>query len=331
MNKERKIGTADNFQQLIDAVKNFNEARGWRPLSSDVAKSIVIEAAELLEKFQWDETEKEHHGSLNSPKNKEELGEEVADVFWYLITFSDNEGINLLDVLKDKLNKNEKKYPEKEFKGKHNPEFYTSQKKKFREERNSKTENSWVITERPGFLGKDREKKEKEWNEKYGEGNWRLVWATADGQVLSYEDIMEEYINGYVEYFKQNPSEAKYLTENFSFAYDKDLITKKEAFDLYALYQKPGKANQFHHVALNIALENKLDMSFKGNEPIKVRMGKPSVPVEEWPLGWKWSPGNIPSTQPENIPDVIFDNSWWEKDSIEDFYQSCKALQVKKG
>ncbi len=128
----------NDYGILVDAINDFNKARGWNPLSSDIAKSIVIEAAELLEKFQWDETNKEQKGTLISSKNKEELGEEVADVFWYLITFCRRERIDLLDVLKDKLHKNELKYPAEKFKGKHNENFYISQKKKYRENRKKK-------------------------------------------------------------------------------------------------------------------------------------------------------------------------------------------------
>ena len=135
MEQKNKTGRGNNYKTLIKAVNNFNRARGWNPLSSDIAKSVVIEAAELLEKFQWDETDRGHKGSMVSPKNKEELGEEVADVFWYLITFCKREGIDLLDALEDKLHKNELKYPVEQFKGKHNEEFYVSQKRKYRENR----------------------------------------------------------------------------------------------------------------------------------------------------------------------------------------------------
>ena len=124
-----------DFQRVVDAVNSFNKTRGWNPLSSDIAKSVVIEAAELLEKYQWDETDKEHKSPLISLKNKEELGEEVADVFWYLITYCKREEIDLLSVLRDKIKKNEKKYPAGKFRGKNNQKFYISQKKKYRENR----------------------------------------------------------------------------------------------------------------------------------------------------------------------------------------------------
>lgn len=111
----------------------FNKARGWLPTSQDIAKSIVIEAAELLEKFQWDASGK--YSQDKEAKNWEEVGEEVADVFWYLVSFCNSVNINLPKVIEHKIEKNELKYPEAMFKGKHNDKFYKSQKRKYREAR----------------------------------------------------------------------------------------------------------------------------------------------------------------------------------------------------
>jgi len=135
--RQKKVVAKERYLKLLKVVSDFNRAHGWDPLPSDIAKSVVIEAAELLEKYQWDETDRERHG-LPNPKNKEELGEEVADVFWYLVTLCAKEDIDLLHVLKDKLRKNELKYPTKKFKGKHNQEFYIAQKRKYRENRKKK-------------------------------------------------------------------------------------------------------------------------------------------------------------------------------------------------
>lgn len=124
------------LDKLIEEIIRFNKARGWTPAQTDIAKSVVIEAAELLEKYQWDESDKkikEIH-----PKNYEEVGEEVADVFWYLVTFCNAANIELAKVVKDKIEKNEKKYPQGKFNGKHNDKFYKSQKRKYREVRSKR-------------------------------------------------------------------------------------------------------------------------------------------------------------------------------------------------
>jgi dCTP diphosphatase len=122
------------LDKLSEQIYKSNKARGWVLLSpSDLAKSIVIESAELLEKFQWDETDRNKRRI--EPKNWEEIGEEVADIYWYLVSFCKTVGINLAEAIEDKIEKNEKKYPVKMFKGKHNDKFYKKQKRKYRARR----------------------------------------------------------------------------------------------------------------------------------------------------------------------------------------------------
>ena len=81
-----------------------------------MAASITIEAAELLEHFQWKNKE-EVEDYVNTHKN--EIGEEMADVAMYLVELADNLGIDLLKAMKDKLKLNAKKYPVEKAKGKH--------------------------------------------------------------------------------------------------------------------------------------------------------------------------------------------------------------------
>lgn len=190
------------------------------------------------------------------------------------------------------------------------------------------TSGVWVTVERPGYFGKKRAEFEERWNKEYGEGNWQIVLETPQGKILSFDGLMEVYIEGYAEYFRKHPEEVRYVTENFSYCYDKEMVTKEEAFDPYARFEKPGHVNQFHNVAMNIALEKVLGMPFKGKEPLKVRAAKPGTSESEWPAGWKWQPGLIPCVHPEEIFDMNFEGQWWEKGSIEDFYQCNKALQI---
>jgi hypothetical protein len=192
------------------------------------------------------------------------------------------------------------------------------------------TQHSWRIVERPGYLGGKKDQKEAEWNEKYGKGNWRLDWVTAQGDRLTYDRIIEIYTEGYAEYFRQHMDEAKWITDNFAYGYDLDLVSKEMSFDPYALWQKPGYRNQFHQVAFNHALEFTLGLPFKGRVPIQVRDVKGNVPEDQKPLGWKWNPGAIPCPYPEMIPNTHFEGQWWPKGSIEDLYQSAKVLEVRQ-
>jgi NTP pyrophosphatase (non-canonical NTP hydrolase) len=80
----------------------------------NLAVSIVIEAAELLEQFQWkDEKTVEKH----IRENREEIADELADVAIYLVELADNLGIDLVQAMNDKLEKNAKKYPVEKAKG----------------------------------------------------------------------------------------------------------------------------------------------------------------------------------------------------------------------
>lgn len=189
----------------------------------------------------------------------------------------------------------------------------------------------WETEVHPGYSGKKRSGLIAAWNKEFGEGNWRLAWELKNGKILSYEDIFwEVYVPGYVAYFEEHQDDAKFLT-NFSFTYDKDMINREQAFDPYALYNKGDRPNQFHNVALNIALEWNLGMPFKGDRPIQVREGKPGTPIEDQPEGYRWSPGRIPTLIPDLIPNVHLENQWWKDGAIEDLYQKSKVLQIRRG
>lgn len=122
------------FQERIDGILKYNKVRGWSQASEDLVKSIVLESAELLEHYQWDASSKRLKTN-KKPKNIEEIGYEVADIFWYLILFCQEMNIDLVGVLESKMKYNEEKYPESMFNGKHNAEFYHAQKKKYRDDK----------------------------------------------------------------------------------------------------------------------------------------------------------------------------------------------------
>ena len=89
-------------------IKELNEERDWDKFHSpeNLAKSISIEAGELLECFQW-----------NSNYNKEEVCEELADVFTYCLMMADKLDVDSKDIILKKLEKTRKKYPVEKAKG----------------------------------------------------------------------------------------------------------------------------------------------------------------------------------------------------------------------
>jgi NTP pyrophosphatase (non-canonical NTP hydrolase) len=123
------------LDNAVKKISEFNQARGWNPTAQDLAKSVVIEAAELLELFQWDSSD-ESLKTHSQPKDVQKVGSEIADVLWYLATLCRTMNIDLAEALISKSKHNEEKYPAEKFKGKHNEEFYLQQKAKYRQDRN---------------------------------------------------------------------------------------------------------------------------------------------------------------------------------------------------
>lgn len=123
------------IDDLIPQIITFSKERGWNPVAGDLAKSIVLESAELLEHFQWDGSSKRLCDDY-SQKDTLEIKHEVADVFWYLAEFCDEMKIDLAEAIEIKMKHNAQKYPKEKFAGKHNSEFYKAQKAKYRADKN---------------------------------------------------------------------------------------------------------------------------------------------------------------------------------------------------
>ncbi|WP_336808020.1 nucleotide pyrophosphohydrolase [Fulvimonas yonginensis] len=98
------------LQALQDALRAFAREREWEQFHSpkNLASALSVEAAELLEHFQWMTEEQSH--TLGEDK-KNEIAEEVADVFLYLLQLSDKLGIDPLEAARRKLEINAAKYP----------------------------------------------------------------------------------------------------------------------------------------------------------------------------------------------------------------------------
>jgi len=108
----------DDFIKITEKIKEFRDERDWMKFHNhkDMALSLVLEAAEVLEHFQWKSSEEvTNYGKTH----KKELSEELADVAMYLFELADNLGINLLTSMEKKLEINRSKYPVEKARGKH--------------------------------------------------------------------------------------------------------------------------------------------------------------------------------------------------------------------
>ena len=96
------------MEELEKEIKQFNEERDWDQFHSEenLAKSIAIEAGELLECFQW-----------NDNYDKQEVCEELADVFIYCIQLAMKLDVKPETIILQKLEKTKKKYPVEKSKG----------------------------------------------------------------------------------------------------------------------------------------------------------------------------------------------------------------------
>ena len=100
----------ERYEKLKEKIIKFNEDRDWDQFHSpaNLAKSVAIEAGELLECFQWDDEN----------FDKEHVCEEMADVFTYLINMADRLDVDLIDITDKKIDKNALKYPVDKARGK---------------------------------------------------------------------------------------------------------------------------------------------------------------------------------------------------------------------
>lgn len=97
------------MDKAMEAIRKFNEERDWDQFHSpaNLAKSISIEAGELLECFQW-----------GADYDKEAVCEELADVVNYCLVMADKLDVDLEEIILQKLEKNIAKYPVEKAKGK---------------------------------------------------------------------------------------------------------------------------------------------------------------------------------------------------------------------
>jgi NTP pyrophosphatase (non-canonical NTP hydrolase) len=104
------------LDQLRDALRAFTAAREWHPFHSpkNLAMALSVEAAELLEVFQW---MTESDSRMLAPDAKAAASDEIADVLLYLILLADQLGIDPLAAAERKMASNAEKYPVEKARG----------------------------------------------------------------------------------------------------------------------------------------------------------------------------------------------------------------------
>lgn len=92
-----------SLSEITARLRQFSTDRSWLPYHTPVnlAKSISIEAAELLEEYQWSD----------QPGNPSNVPEELADIMIYCLMFCDTLGLDPVEAINSKITKNAVKYP----------------------------------------------------------------------------------------------------------------------------------------------------------------------------------------------------------------------------
>lgn len=107
-----------DIKELTEKFVQFRDERDWKQFHNpkDMAISLALEAAEVMEHFQW-----KQDGDLEEyiKTHKEEIGEELADVLGFVLLMAEELGIDIKEATEKKIAKNAKKYPVEKSKGNH--------------------------------------------------------------------------------------------------------------------------------------------------------------------------------------------------------------------
>jgi len=108
---------------LRDLVRQFVDERDWQQFHTpkNLSMALAIEAAELMEHFQW-LTAEESQQTIAEPASLSAIGEELADVLCYGLALANTLGLDISTIMQAKMEKNRQKYPVTTFRGRFGPE-----------------------------------------------------------------------------------------------------------------------------------------------------------------------------------------------------------------
>jgi dCTP diphosphatase len=107
---------ADSLDDLREKINAFVAERDWAQFHTpkNLAMAMIVEAAELVEQFQWDTPQESQH---LTPEKREAVSHELADTFVYLLRIAEVLEIDLIDAANKKIELNAEKYPVDKAKG----------------------------------------------------------------------------------------------------------------------------------------------------------------------------------------------------------------------
>lgn len=107
-----------SLKDLQAMIRQFVDDRDWDQFHNpkDLAISLSLETAEVMEHFQWKNAEEM---AVHAKNMKTEVGDELADVFYWVLLLANKLDIDLIDAFKKKMDKNHAKYPISKARGNH--------------------------------------------------------------------------------------------------------------------------------------------------------------------------------------------------------------------
>jgi len=115
---EKNMDKSIDFTEMASDIVAFRDERDWKKFHNpkDLAVSLVLEASEVLEHFQWKSKEEmEKH----LQEHKEDVADELADTLYWILLMANDFDVDLVKALEKKMEKNRAKYPVEKVKGSH--------------------------------------------------------------------------------------------------------------------------------------------------------------------------------------------------------------------
>lgn len=178
---------------------------------------------------------------------------------------------------------------------------------------------NWITVATPGYLDANRDVRYKEWNDIYGEGNWRLVWMV-NGFVVDFLGACALYEDGYYHFLKKNSAIVKRLIYSAHDIYDDDPSNVESRFDYN---HQETERTHIQDIAIRRCMI-RMGLWFMGENLIQIR----STGKDEHSLGKMLSPGEVPFHRPDFITEFEL-KGWWKPKSVESFYQSNRLFQIR--
>lgn len=118
--QESIADSTTTLSQIKQVVREFVDQRDWNQFHSpkNLSMSMAIEAAELMEHFQWISMD-ESRDVRSDPDKLNDVGEEIADVLCYAIALCNQLDLDIATVVTSKMKKNVEKYPAEDFTGRY--------------------------------------------------------------------------------------------------------------------------------------------------------------------------------------------------------------------